>query len=138
MDMIQNSLLLAEVVQTILCLYVTILEVIDIIYIVWTRSTSLCMCYPNSYSPSKHTCQIFRWDSYNNYSMVDSIVHCMINIITLKRHFYACDKFMTLWICQNRPLDKLYLCILVFFYIVMYDAIKINVVKIYATCAWLT
>ena len=32
---------------------------------------------------------------------------------TVKQHFYACVKFMR--ICQNRPLDKFYLCVLVFY-----------------------
>ena len=57
-------------------------------------------------------------------------------IITVKRHSYACEKFMQ--ICQNGPLDKFMrflfmrsstLCI------VTYGAIKIYAVQIYATCA---
>ena len=55
--------------------------------------------------------------------------------VTVKQHFYTCEKFMQ--VCQNEPLDKfmqfLFMCSNALC-IVMYGAIKIYAVQIYATC----
>ena len=61
-------------------------------------------------------------------------------ITTLDDTFYACNKFIQ--ISQNGPLDKIY-AIFIFMRssvlcIVMYWAIKVYAVQIYATGAWLT
>ena len=61
-------------------------------------------------------------------------VHACHMCDTIKRHFYACEKFMQ--IHQNGPLDKfmqfLFMCSSTLC-IVMYGAIKIYAVQIYVT-----
>ena len=57
-------------------------------------------------------------------------------VYTVKRHFSACEKFMR--ICQNGPFDKFMRFLFMrssALRIVMYGAIKIYAVQIYATGA---
>ena len=76
-------------------------------------------------------------ESFGNPSIYNVWYVC-IYMYTIKRHFYAREKFMQ--ICQNGPLDKY----IRFLFMrsstscrVTYGTIKIYVVQIYATCAWL-
>ena len=107
------------------------------------------MLVQSMHSITSHTSQSIRWHlpeslkllrQHKKGSKLRGLIEREISISgTVKRHFYVGDKFM--WIRQNRPLDKFIwflfmrcsaLCI------VTHGTIKIYVVQICATSAWLT